>query len=382
MAGVAKGGVIQHPIIIAGGGIGGLAAALACAKAGRQTIILERAAAFEEVGAGLQLGPNAVRALKILGAWDEVAAIATAPPAIVMRDARSGSVIRRVRLTEVFSNRYGAPYRVAHRADLHAALMACVRRQKKIDIHTGQEIVGLEQYADHVRLSTKQGTSHVGEILVAADGMNSGLRQKLWPESAAVLAGQVMHRALIDMPPGMVDVDCVNLWMGPGYHVVHYPVGSPARLNIICVAHVGQSPHDIAAVACAEVRSLLQTAPQWLPWDAKHVPLLSRWHRDRVLLLGDAAHGTVPFFAQGAAMALEDAAMLCAVLRNGLPLPHGLAEVSNRVARVKAVHKASVRQGKIYSASGLIAFGRNVALRVLPEDAFLGQLSWLYDYRP
>lgn len=368
----------ERPIIIAGGGIGGLAAALACARAGRQALVLERAPAFEEVGAGLQIGPNAVRALEALGAWQDVARIASAPPAILMHDARNGKLVRRIPLGSSFSSRFGAPYRVAHRADLHASLLASAQRSPLIRILNGQEISGVMQDEKSVTLTTAHETKHTCDLLIAADGMNSSLRQKLWPGSAAVFAGQILHRALIDMPHGMNEVECVKLWMGPGYHVVHYPVGIPARLNIICVAHVSQSPHHIAPLACEAVRRLLLSVPQWLPWEAKHVPPLTQWHKGRVMLLGDAAHGTVPFFAQGAAMALEDAALLLELLHSGTKPTDVAASISSRMVRVSTVHAASVRQGKIYSASGAIALGRNLALRLMPETAFFGQLSWLY----
>lgn len=370
----------ERPIIIAGGGIGGLAAALACARAGRQALVLERAPAFEEVGAGLQIGPNAVRALDALGAWQVVARIASAPPAILMHDARSGKLVRHIALGDLFASRFGAPYRVAHRADLHASLLTSARQSPLISIVNGQDIVGVVQEDHSVALTTADGAHHSGDMLIAADGMNSGLRQELWPGSAAVSVGQILHRALIDIPQDMSAVDCVRLWMGPSYHVVHYPVGIPARLNIICVAHAGQSPQDIAALACDDVRQLLGSVQEWLPWEAKYVPPLPQWHNGRVMLLGDAAHGTVPFFAQGAAMALEDAALLLASLRSGAKPEEVAASASSRMARVSAVHAASVRQGKIYSASGAVAIGRNLALRLMPESVFFGQLTWLYKH--
>lgn len=371
----------DQPIIIAGGGIGGLAAALACAEAGRKAVVLERAPAFEEVGAGLQIGPNAVHALEVLGAWPEVARIATAPPSILMQGARSETVLRRIGLDEAFASHFGAPYRVAHRADLHAALLACARRSPLLRILTGQEITGTIQVSRGISVTTAGGVSHTGELLVAADGMNSSLRQKLWPDSAAVPAGQILHRALIDLPKDLPEANSVQLWMGPGYHVVHYPVGAPARLNIICVAHAGQSPQDIAARAGDGLRGLLLNVPNWLPWEAKFVPPLAEWHRDGVMLLGDAAHGTVPFFAQGAAMALEDAALLCQTLKRGAARDEILACITSRIPRVRAVHAASIKQGKIYSASGLVAAGRNVALRLMPEGQFFSRLDWLYNYR-
>lgn len=344
--------------------------------------MLERAPAFEEVGAGLQIGPNAARALEVLGAWEDVSPIASAPPAILMQDAKTGRQVRRIDLGKSFSTRFGAPYRVAHRADLHSALLACARQSSLIRVAKGEDVIGLEQDGNEVRVTTARNSRHVGDMLIAADGMNSGLRQKLWPGSTAVHAGQILHRALVEMPGGMRDGDCVKLWMGPGYHVVHYPVGVPARLNIICVAHVGQSPRDVSAITCPELKDLIQAVPEWLPWEAKHVPPLAQWHKGRVMLLGDAAHGTVPYFAQGAAMALEDAALLLSALQKGAEAGDVVASVGLRLPRVRAVHSASVRHGKIYGASGVVALGRNAILRLIPEATFLARLAWLYDDLP
>jgi len=368
--------VTQHPVLIAGGGIAGLAAALAAASAGREAHVFERAATFEEVGAGLQLGPNAVKALTRIGAWKDVSAIATTPPAIVMRDAMSGRPVRRIRLSGVFEEMFGAPYRVAHRADLHSALLAATRRHSGIEVSGGRSVSGLEESGSAINITLQDGHSVNGDILVVADGMRSGLRKKLWPGSASVFAGQIIHRALTAMPPALGDGDCMNLWMGRGFHVVHYPVGNPRRLNIVAVAHEGQCVSDISDQSCAPLQDILAQATSWLPWEARHVPALPQWVKGRALLLGDAAHGTVPYFAQGSAMALEDAALLADVLRDGAPL----ATLNSRIPRVLAVHQASVRQGRIYSASGPVAMARNLALRLLPETQFLNQLAWLYKH--
>ncbi len=342
--------------------------------------MLERAPAFEEIGAGLQLGPNAVRALQAIGAWDEVSTIATAPPAILMRDAVSGAVVRRIALAGVFEKMFAGPYRVAHRAHLHAALLHAAQRQSAIRIETGQEVTAVQQDASQVRIAMADGSSRTAGGMIAADGMNSSVRQKLWPESAAMSAGPIMHRTLVDLPQSLPDGDCVNLWMGAGFHVVHYPVGVPARLNIVCVAHAGQTPGGIALLCSEKLQQLFASVPQWLPWEAKHVPALPSWSNGRILLLGDAAHGTVPFFAQGAAMALEDAALLAKLLQEKVSLTDVFAAVNSRIPRLAKVHAASVRQGRIYSAAGPVAVARNIALRLLPERSFLNQLAWLYQH--
>lgn len=370
----------QPPLLIAGGGIAGIAAALAAASAGRDAAVFERAAAFEEVGAGLQLGPNAVKALQRIGAWDDVSVIATSPPAIVMRDAMSGAVVRRVALAGIFERMFGAPYRVAHRADLHGALLAAAARHSRISVSGGHAVTEVTPSAQEVLITLQTGETRRGDALIVADGMRSGLRQKMWPGSASVFAGQIIHRALIPRPDVVPDADCVNLWMGRGFHAVHYPVGRDRRLNIVLVAHEGQSPDDIAYRCCLRLQDVIAQAPAWLPWEARHVPVLDTWVKGRVLLLGDAAHGTVPYFAQGSAMALEDAALLADILQDAGGQVANFARFNERMARVLAVHQASVRQGRIYSASGVMAMGRNAALRLMPEQRFLAQLGWIYKH--
>lgn len=370
--------VKQLPILVAGGGIAGVAAALAAAVSGREALVFERAGAFEEVGAGLQIGPNAVKALQRIGAWSEVAAIATAPPAIILRDAMSGRTVRRVQLAGAFEAMFGAPYRVAHRAHLHGALLAAAAEHPSITIRGGSAVQDISEDVDGVSLTLQDGTSHAGDVLIAADGMRSGIRQKLWPGSASVFAGQIIYRALTDMPAALADGDCVNLWMGRGFHCVHYPVGKEYRLNIVLVAHDGQLTDEIIEQCCASLQDILAGAGKWLPWEARHVPSLPSWVKGRVALLGDSAHGTVPYFAQGSAMALEDAALLADLLRDAGTLPVNFAHLNKRMPRVAAVHQASVRQGQIYSAKGPMAAARNLVLRMMPDQQFLSRLAWIY----
>lgn len=370
--------VKQLPILIAGGGIAGIAAALAAASAGREALVFERAAAFEEVGAGLQIGPNAAKALQRIGAWEQVAMIASAPPAIVIRDAMNGKTVRRIQLAGVFEQKFGAPYRVAHRADLHRALLAAAQYRPEVTVRGGNAAADVAESGGTITLTLQDGARFEGELLLAADGMRSGLRQKLWPGSASVFAGQIIYRALIQNPRNLADGDCVNLWMGPGFHVVHYPVSTRGMLNVVFVSHDGRRPEEIAEYCSQALGDLLAPIPTWLLWEARYVPPLSTWVKGRIALLGDAAHGTVPYFAQGSAMALEDAALFADILQEAGALPVNIARLNERMARVAAMHKASVRQGRIYGARGLTAVARNSALKWLPERRFLDQLAWIY----
>ncbi len=341
------------PVLIAGGGIAGLAAALAMARHG-EILLLEREAAFSARGAGLQLGPNAVRALQALGAWEAVAPITFSPPEIHIRDGLSGRLLKRVILGGQFESRFGAPYRVAHRADLHGVLLGLAKANPAISIKMG---VPAEQ-ADEARAG----------LLIAADGVGSRIRQDLFPGSKAIDSGWLFRRALIAMPVvAGVDLSCVNLWLCPGHHVVHYPVGALGRLNIV---HVVPADGALRTSVHDGLGSLLQQVTDWTDWPGRYAPALPAWRKGKTVLIGDAAHGTLPFLAQGAAMALEDAAAL----------QHGVPHLLARQARVQRLHRATVSAGHSYHLTGLPAAFRNIALSLMPEPLFLSRLAWIYDH--
>lgn len=338
------------PIVsIVGGGIAGLAAAIALANKSRPVTIHERATQFEEVGAGLQLGPNAVRALQVIGAWDAVAPITYAPPAILMRNGANGRMIKKIDLLGV-ERRYGQPYRVAHRADLHGALAEVARAHRNIEIRLGEEL---------------DATALKGEV-IASDGVRSATRTKLFPGSEAVAVQDVIFRALAPMPASGNGLDCVNLWMFPGGHMVHYPVGQKQKLNLVAVTQ-GVQPQQHFASAHASLKTVLNFAPSWLAWPGAYVPALCSWQKDSITLIGDAAHGTLPFLAQGAAMALEDVVTLVTD-----------RDWASRQTRTRRLHRETLKAGKAYHVSGPMALARDVMISTLPPAYFLKRLDWIY----
>jgi salicylate hydroxylase len=345
---------------IAGGGIAGLASALAVAGSGNSALVMEKAVKFETVGAGLQLGPNAVRALQQLGAWDAVKPITSSPPEIIMRDGRTGKILQRIALGKKFEDRFGAPYRVAHRADLLQALFDVAKSKTNITIQTNAEVIARDAFE--------------GFALIAADGIWSKTRDVLFPGHAANISKDVIHRSLTDETIN----DCVNLWFYPGGHVVHYPVGYPSKLNLVAVSQ-GLDVNSHYQNACDELRSILSNK-SWSQWPAAYVPPLKKWNQENILLIGDAAHGTLPYMAQGAAMALEDAAELGAIVNLELVPELAFEKLFLlRSKRTQKLHAASLRAGQIYHSNGLIAAARNVALQMSPSQLFLQQLAWLYD---
>jgi salicylate hydroxylase len=367
------------PIVIAGAGIAGLAAALACHK--HDCVVLEKAEAFSPVGAGLQLGPNAVRALQSLGAWDEVEPITSSPPAIHMREGISGKILKVLPLGRQFEQRHGAPYRVAHRADLHDALLRCVSRHSNIAIKLASTITSVDVQPDHVAVATAKET-YKCQSLIAADGVNSRIRESVYAGAAAVDSGLEFHRAMLPATMATdVSQDCVTVWLYPHGHVVHYPVGKQQQLNIIAITPKGHSLGSHFAEACAPLKQILaEVQDSATLWAGLYAPPLGRWVKGGVLLLGDAAHGTLPFLAQGAAMALEDAACLAKVLQTARSLPHAFAEVSEqRIQRTTRLHETSIRAGRVYHATGSVRIARNMALAAAPPSFLTAGLRWIYD---
>lgn len=345
---------------ISGGGIAGLASALAVAGSGNSALVMEKTAQFEAVGAGLQLGPNAVRALQRIGAWEAVEPITSSPPEIVIRDGRSGKTLKRLDLGKKFETRFGAPYRVAHRADLVQALLAVAKTKSTITINTNAEVIARDTCK--------------GFALIAADGVWSKTREALFPNTSAVVSKDTIYRSLTQ---GTVN-EAVNLWLYPGGHVVHYPFGHPAKLNLVAVTQ-GETVENHFQNACDALREIL-TNKIWSQWPAAHVPPLPRWSKNNITLIGDAAHGTLPYLAQGAAMALEDAAALHHILLSEHEAHAAFQKLTvMRSSRTSRLNKASQRAGKIYHLTGQLANLRNRVIQLTPSHLHLLQMAWIYD---
>lgn len=354
-------------IKIIGGGIAGLASAIAVANASGHATVFEKAANFEPVGAGLQLGPNAARALQTLGTWDAVKPITYAPPEIHMRDGRSGKVLKRLALGKSFEQRAGLPYLTAHRADLHLALMQVANANSHIEIKTNVEVndLSIEDY----------------DGVIGADGVRSKTRERLFPGTSAITTSDTYFRSLLPMPSvaGDVDFECVNLWFFPGGHVVHYPVGHPAQLNLIAITN-GSEPKLFFQNASENLQSVLALPAQFTKWQAAYVSPLKKWHQGDITLIGDAAHATLPYLAQGAAMALEDAALLQTEFRSNQKTAFENLSLK-RIPRTTKLHQKSLWAGLIYHSSGLTALSRNTALTLVPSTIIQSQLNWIYSYK-
>ncbi len=386
----------DHRFLIAGGGIAGLAAALGLARAGLPSRLFEQSPVFEEVGAGLQMSPNGVAALRHLGAWDAVAPNCVIPSEIHVRDGRSGGLLQRIRLGKAFEERFGAPYRVCHRADLLGGLLAAAQNLPSITLETGARVTGAET-GPAARLLLADGSAIPGAAIIAADGIRSTLRTLISGPAAPVHRGHTIFRALIplqDVPPE-IEADCVTLWLYPGGHVVHYAVSNWRSFNIVAAVDAknegeGWSTQALQsellprfAQACDALALLLEAPAAWLKWQGADLPGIPRWARDNALLLGDAAHATLPYLAQGAVMSLEDACTLSRELSRGLAPASAFVNIENtRRERTSRIQEQSRRMGRVYHAKGALALARNAMLRYGGSSPALRRMEWIYRWQP
>lgn len=381
----------ELPVLVAGGGIAGLAAALSLARRGRPVRLFEQAAGFSEAGAGIQMSPNGVRALIELGAWEHVGPSCVAPSGILMRDGRSGKLLQRIALGGRFVRDCGAPYRVCHRADLLSGLLAAARQQPLIELNTGQAAAGVSQ----TTLRLAGGLEVEGHAIVAADGIRSRLRASVCGVVEPRRRNVTLYRSLLPQLPPAAEADCVTLWLCPGAHVVHYPVSNWQKFNIVVAVDGGMADDGWQSPAAPQevmknltgmseaLLELLAAAPSWQRWAGADLPPLSRWSAERVVLAGDAAHATLPFLAQGAMMALEDAVVLGQELERS-PEPAGAFQAyeRRRKPRVTRVQEQSRAMGGAYHAGGLKAAARNLVLQMAGPALTLDRLDWIYRWTP
>jgi salicylate hydroxylase len=388
------------PIVVAGAGLGGLAAALSLARAGQRVALLERAPVIDEVGAGLQIAPNAGRILQDMGLASALDAVAFRPDAIVIRRARDGAELARLPLQGA-QERWGAPFRLFHRADLQRLLLDAARRSEAISIRTSARVGDFEEEhgAVHLRIHGENGLEDVeARALVGADGVRSSVRAFLLKseKDAPFYSGHTAWRAILpaEAVPAELRGRETNLWLSRRAHVVHYPLRDGSIVNAVVIIEDGgrNAPEGPPALdgatllrearldACSgALRELIAQGPSWRRWPLYGRPALSRWSSGAVTLLGDAAHPMVPFLAQGAAQAIEDAEALGRALRGGCgPAQAFEAYERARLRRATRVQRASRRQGVFYHAGGPLALARDLAMAMLGGEGMLARNAWLY----
>ena len=390
-------------VIIAGAGIAGLTATLALARAGIRVTVFEQSEKLEETGAGLQLSPNATRVLIALGLRERLETVAVAPQAIRVMAGGSGREIVRIPFGDEMELRYGAPYWSMHRGDLQSALVEAVQREQDVNLQLG---VRVEDFAAHVKgisVLGKRGTQVLDErgvALIGADGIWSSVAARLSPPQQLMFRHRTAWRALIsaDAAPEEFRQPVVHLWLGHDAHLVHYPVKAGRLINIVCIVHdewseTGWSTagdrtemlrHFVGWAWSEKARSLITIPDRWLKWALYDRTDPFRGGKAPVTLIGDAAHPMLPFLAQGAGMAIEDAAVLTDMLAKYLDDPSDAlrAYEGARWHRTLRAQHYSRRQGRIYGLSGLEGFIRNLAMRAMGGVKLRARYDWLYSWQP
>ena len=392
---------MKKQVLVAGGGIGGLAAALGASRAGWDVRLYERAAAFSEVGAGVQIGPNVVRRLQAWGLQQRLQAVAAFPTQLQVRCALSGRELAVLPLGAQAVQRYGAAYATIHRADLQALLLAAVQESAEVQLNLGLSIDGYTQGDGVVLVRTSAGKEVEGDALIGADGLWSRTRTQLLADGPPCVTGHLAYRALARQGalPKRLRTAQITVWLGPRLHAVQYPVRGGALQNLVVIVQ-GQPPEDLQnwdhsanasglaqalAGTCAALQDVVRAAPGagqgWRLWPLSDRPPLrsaAQMAQGLVALLGDAAHPMRPYLAQGAGMAIEDAAQLQhAMAMHDLEVPLRLRRYAlNRWERNARVQARSQRNGRIFHATGLVRWGRDLSLRLL--GARLLDLPWLY----
>lgn len=398
---------MTHTVAVVGGGMAGLGAALAVvrARADAQVLLLEQASVFAEVGAGIQLGPNATRVLRDWGLEAGLRECAAFPDAVCVREVGTGAELGRLRLGEHARQTYGAPYATVHRADLHELLQEAVATSGRVSVRLDERVEHLTDGPQGVELHTAAGHRWQAPVVLGCDGVWSRLRHQVWADGPARFTGHLAYRGMVPMAdlPARCGHQTVTAWLGPRLHAVHYPVRGGSWMNVVVVVH-GEPPADGAhwdhqAHAADLQRALGQVAPalqdvlnqvlHWRLWPLFGRPPMAgagEHVKGHVALLGDAAHPMRPYLAQGAAMALEDAWTLGQGLAQAptaaaLDWPALLQRwASTRWARNAWVQERSRRNGLIFHAQGPLRWGRNLAMRALGEG--LLDLPRLYSGPP
>jgi salicylate hydroxylase len=386
----------SRPVLVAGGGIGGLAAALSLSRLGYSVRVLEQAAQMGEIGAGIQLGPNAFSAFDALGVGEKARQRSVYTDHLLMQDAVDDHTICHIPTHDAFIKRFGNPYAVIHRADVHLTLLEGALASNLVDFRTSTRVERIEQNSNGVTVLDQNGVRHEGQALIGADGVKSVVRAHFVGDPHRV-TGHVVYRAVVEKDDFPKDLrwNAAALWVGPDCHLVHYPLRAGEQYNVVVTFHSKQAEEwgvkegSAAEVqsyfegVCDKARQLTQLPKSWKRWATADREPIAQWSFGRSTLLGDAAHPTTQYMAQGACMAMEDAVTLgeCLKLCEGDFVQALHVYQRARVARTARIVLSSREMGRLYHAKGVERLVRNELWRGKSTERFYDAMDWLYGWK-
>jgi len=385
------------PVLVSGGGIGGLAAALALVRQGFQVQVFEQAPEIGEIGAGIQLGPNAFHAFDALGVGDKARGRAVYTDYMVMHDAIDETLVGKIETGEAFRQRFGNPYAVIHRADIHGSLLEGAVETGRVEFFTNTRIEKIEQdeTTGVVTAIDQNGKRWSGQALIGADGGKSVVRTQYVNDPPRV-TGHVVYRAVVDKAdfPDNLKWNAASLWAGPKCHLVHYPLRGGEQYNVVVTFHSRQqeewgvtdgSKEEVESYfqgICPKARQLIELPKSWKRWATADREPIPNWVFGRATILGDAAHPTTQYMAQGACMAMEDAVTLGEALRvTRKDWDAALALYQqNRVTRTARIVLSGREMGRLYHAAGVERLVRNSLWKGRSQERFYDAMEWLYGW--
>ncbi|MET7727190.1 3-hydroxybenzoate 6-monooxygenase [Streptomyces mirabilis] len=382
-------------ILIAGGGIGGLATALSVSRQGHEVVVLERRDCFTELGAGIQLGPNAFHALDRLGVGDTVRTRAVSIDELRFMDATTDQKVRAMPLTGAYLKRFGNPYAVVHRIDIYEPLLQACQSCDTIDLRVNSSVERYEQDSRGVTVFLTDGSQERGAALIGADGINSSVRKQLVGDGYPQVSGHTIYRSVVpmDQVPEELRWNTVTLWAGPNWHFVHYPIGGGEFFNLAATRNNGATEAVIGLPVARDVvlnefpelgetaRRLLELGEDWRSWVLCDRDPVEKWTDGKVVLVGDAAHPMLQYAAQGACQALEDAVVLGDLIGTGTAEFEQRFEKFNaaRRERTGALQVLAREMGRqLYHPVGDAAKARNEMLQGLSDDDLYDKVAWVH----
>jgi len=382
--------------IVVGGGIGGLAAAVALSQQGIHVTVLEQATELGEIGAGVQLGPNAFAALDALGVGEKARKRAVFTEQLIMMDAVDGSEVGSFPVGQAFRDRFKNPYAVIHRADIHTSMLEGTQDSQLIDVETSTQVVSVTQDQEGVTAVDQNGRVFKADALVAADGVRSVIREKMFNDPPRI-SGHVVYRAVVPVAEMPVDlqINAPVVWAGPDCHLVHYPLRDGQQYNLVVTFHSRQeeawsvtdgSKEEVLSYfegICPLAKQMLHLPKTWRRWATADRNPLEKWGDGRVTMLGDAAHGMLQYMAQGACMAIEDAVTLGEAMKHcqGNVVKAFQLYEKSRIPRTARVVLSAREMGRLYHAKGVERLVRNQMWQGRTPERFYDALEWLYGWR-